>query len=559
VTVALSPLVRKEVRALAPLWVALMATLMLVGLIGPTQARFFFLPRLMAILSTDGLGVLVFVLGAVSLGAMSMGHEYTHHTLAQFLALPDQRRRLFRTKRVVLTLFLFALTGAAAVTILRDVWLTPQAILQSWRGALLVLVPLLALSVAPWLTMVCRNPLAGIVFTLAIPTAFWVTGDVVSSLGAEVDNDAAADGLRYTVLWIGVLATSALAALWSRHAFLRLEVRDDHGAARIEMPAFARRRVWTREASEQRGATGPLLALVRKELRLQSLTMIVAALYGVLWAALLPFAAADAVKTTLFSITVLYVGLITTLAGAIPSAEERALGTLEWQLLQPASASTQWVVKAGTAIVVSLTLAFALPMLFETVFPQVGSEVLATWQGTLPVRGPLRRLIGPATLLTLITCCGLYVSSVCAGAVRALIMTWPLAAFMVVIPGALYGVASAAAWDILGLQAYADASQRAFDLRIAAGVAAGPAGRQSAWVSPDAILWSGRLVWLAAGLFVGLTAMLLRMGFTNHRSAEHDRGRVVRQLAWLLLVSLSGALLQGAMPNVLLRAFATMP
>jgi hypothetical protein len=561
VTLALSPLARKELRALAPIWVAATATLVATGLVGllPAQRPFATSRALMFGASLELLGLLAFVLGAVSLGAMSVGHEYAHRTLGQLLAQPDHRARLFRTKCTVLALVLVALTSAAAATILREVWLAPLAFLQSWRGALLVLVPLLALSVAPWLTMVGRNPLAAIVFTLAIPAALWVPGDFVGHIIADADPGVFADRVRYGVLWTGVLVVSAVAALASHRTFLGLEVRDDPGLAGVEVPATVRGQKRRREAGGRRVVTGPMTALIRKELRLQSVTFIAATLYVVLWAALLPFASSPAVKSALFAVTMLYVGLVATLAGAIPSAEERALGTLEWQLLQPAAASAQWVVKAATALALSLMLAFALPLLFETVSPWV--ELLSTLEGPLSVRrAPLQRVLGPASLFALVTCCSLYVSSVCAAGVRALILTWPLVAAMVVFPGILGSLASAAAWDLLGLQAYVDASQRAFDALVAEGVTMGPAMRQIAWVPADAFVWSGRLTaGVGVGLFAGLIIMLLRLGFANHRSAERDRGRIVRQLVSLLLVASLGSVLFGAIQNVVLRAYATMP
>ena len=553
---ALSPLVRKEMRALGPIWIAATAPLLLYRVImllpvgdpvaGPAAA--------FAALSAELLGVVAFVLGALSLGAMSVGHEYAHRTLAQLLVQPDRRARLFRTKRVVLVLFLLALTGVAAVTNLRTALMEPRSLLESPQGALLVLVPLLAYTTAPWLTMVFRRPLAGVVFTLAIPAALGIAGNVASSLRAGVENDASVDALRYAVLWIGVLATSGASALWGRQKFLRLEVREDDGAADVQMPAPGRTLERTRHAG-QRVVTGPLTALVRKELRLQAIAIILAAGYVAIWVALLPFAPSETIGTTLFVVTISYAALVATQTGVIASAEERALGTLEWQLLQPQSTRTQWAVKVGIAVVLTLLLAFALPILLGTLRPQVGDEVLSAFgwafRSVSMSDFPLRRLLGPAAALALITCCGVYVSSLSAAAVRAVILTWPLLAGVVVIPGVLETAASAAAWRVLGLQAYVDAMQRAFDA----------GNRQVSWLSSaDASWWYTQVaIWLSVGSLAGLALLLLGLGYVNHCSAERDRRRIARQIAWILLFAVTSALAQGFAPNAILRAFATMP
>lgn len=564
-TVGRSPVVGKEFRALAPIWLAATVTLVLAGFVGFARALMFTPRARLAFGLVEGLGMVVFVLGAVSLGAWSVGHEYAHRTLAQLLAQPGQRGRILRIKYIVLAFFLLALTGIAATTVLRGALLEPHLLHQTARGTLLVLVPVLALLVAPWLTMVCRNALAGLVFTLTIPAVFWVTGDVLSFVRADGVRDAAPGGLRYGVLWVGVLAASAVAAVLSRRTFARLEVRDDHGAAGVEMPGAVRNRQRAQQLTSQRIVTGPLTALVRKELRLQSVPLIVAALYVATWVALLPFAASGTFSTVLFGVTVLYVALIATLTGALASAEERALGTLEWQVLQPQAARTQWLIKVGVALVLTLTLGFALPILLEVIDPQIGDEVLTAFlYGTRPVATatgfPVNRLLGPAAGLMLITCCGVYVSSLCAAGVRALILTWPLVAGVVVIPGMLGSVASTVAWRVFGLQAYVDAAQRAFDARRTVGVDLRTAMPQSAWTSEDAWWWYTQVpMWLAAATLVGLAALLLGLAYANHHSAERDSRRIVRQCASILLLAVTSAVVYATAPNVILRAFATMP
>src|SRR5206468_1469267 len=59
--------------------------------------------------------------------------------------------------------------------------------------------------------------------------------------------------------------------------------------------------------------------------------------------------------------TLLYVGLLSIVIGSVASAEERQLGTAEWQVLMPVAAWKQWAVKVGVALGLAMLLAGLLP------------------------------------------------------------------------------------------------------------------------------------------------------------------------------------------------------
>ena len=124
---------------------------------------------------STAVGVLAFVIGTVALGALSIGHEYTNHTLTLLLLLPADRRRLFLVKLGVLAPMLLTL-GAIAVGILFAPHARDPAFLRN--GTFPFLAVLCGLFVAPWLTMVCRTPLAGIVFSLSILGLMHLFADV---------------------------------------------------------------------------------------------------------------------------------------------------------------------------------------------------------------------------------------------------------------------------------------------------------------------------------------------------------------------------------------------
>ena len=88
-----------------------------------------------------------------------------------------------------------------------------------------------------------------------------------------------------------------------------------------------------------------------KELRLQQIPYVLAVLYAATMADASVAAPTDAghCSTRRARVTVLYAGFVALLIGSLSSAQERHLGTLEWQTLQPVPAWKQWAVKVAVA------------------------------------------------------------------------------------------------------------------------------------------------------------------------------------------------------------------
>ena len=275
--------VAKEVRALLPVWLGCLA-LMVAGL-APGDG------------TIRALVVLSYCAGSVALGAVSIGHEYTHRTLPLLLVQPASRARLFLVKQLVLAVMLLALAAAA--------WAT--AFFPSSAAAMAVMLSVLGgLFVAPCLTMLSRNPLAGTVFTIVIPGLFW------------------------------------LEAIEGRGQDLRVDLRE-------AAPVAA-------------GATQPpIWLLVKKELGLQQLAFGVSGVYVLGWLLIyLRAGIRDAALDVAGALTFFFSGLLAMLIGSLASAEERQLGTLEWQGLLPMASWKQWVVKVGTAMALSMVLGIGL-------------------------------------------------------------------------------------------------------------------------------------------------------------------------------------------------------
>ena len=365
-SVHMRPFVVKEIRALLPVWIA---SAFAIGAAVLNGGR------------SHDLGLIAYGFGSVALGAQSIGHEYTNRTLTLLLAQPWSRQRLLLLKLAILTVMLLTLAAFARLTLLK-----PED--QDW-----VFLSLLnGLCLAPLLTMACRTPVAGVVFTGAAPFWFDVIGRYVSG----------------RVLWSNALILFAASAVAGWRLFMRLEAIDGRGAD-VRLPAAWRR--WaeaTFAASSQPVRTKhPLRMLIRKELHLQQMTFAVAGVWLVIWLveSALTRMIPGFVGLPLPLVSIIFGGLLALLIGSLASAEERQLGTLEWQVLLPMAAWKQWTVKVATALGLAALLSFGLPVVLAG-----GHVGFSAWH---------------AGVIVFLTSGGLYVSSLCRSSLRALIVSGP--------------------------------------------------------------------------------------------------------------------------------------
>ena len=119
------------------------------------------------------------------------------------------------------------------------------------------------------------------------------------------------------------------------------------------------------------------------------------------------------------------------LIGAMASAEERQLGTAEWQILLPMPAWQQWVLKAGVALGLAVLLGVGLPAALRY-FSPAGDDIHQAARAWREITGAV----------VILTSASLYVSSLCASGVRALVLTFPT-----IVASALFVVA---AGDFIG-------------------------------------------------------------------------------------------------------------
>ena len=272
-------------------------------------------------------------------------------------------------------------------------------------SAFIILGLVCGLCVAPWLTMLSGGPLGGTVFTIQIPGALWVLSQLLLPRG----------DLRLQVFWTSMLAFCVLAAALGWRAFMRLEAIDGR-ASHFRLPLIR-----SRVAAGARDRH-PIWLLIKKELLLQQLSLVLVAFYCAVWLVLVvtgqlgPRGRAPTFADFFQGVTILYSGMLSLLIGALASAEERQLGTLEWQTLLPMASSKQWAVKAGMAIGLALLFAVALPALLQFA---TGGGI-----GTNGLRILLYLLYLLAVLL--MTVVSLFVSSICSSGLRAFLLSMPV-------------------------------------------------------------------------------------------------------------------------------------
>ncbi len=482
----LPPGVYKEFRGLAVPWLACVAA-MLVGSASGVRAF--------------QLAVPAYMFGCSALGALSIGQEYGHRTLPLLLSQPVRRERLLLIKLGVLATMLVTLSALA-------IGISDARVPELGRLPFAVLPVMCGLCIAPWITMLTRSPLAGAVFTFG--PAGWLLIATERVYVAVYGREPTAD-LAMAAVWTVTLGMCAIGAVMGWRMFMRLEAVDG-GVAAVRLPRWLRRTTSTGVATSTLTKRHPIWMLVKKEIRLQHMAGAVAGFWVCGWVVLMALRGhvehADDIFTAM---TFFYTASIPVLIGSLASAEERELGTLEWQLLLPVATRTQWTVKVGTVAALTLLLALGLPGLLLAAI-DAPAQVLAL-------------LFRPQIMVGIValSAVGLYVSSLCANGLRAMLLS-VAAGVAVLIP-----VSMAAGWVAGHGLGYVSLAQfegaRAWQA----------AGFDTASFGP--FLGAMEFLWTAA-----IVAVLVITGLANHRSAEPAGGRTWRQAMAAVTLLWAGAM-----------------
>jgi len=419
----------KEVRALLPAWVfAMLAPALLLGV------------------SLDDHGFwaeAAFAIGCALLGTLSFGHEVNHRTLGLLLAQPEPRWKIYGRKQMVL--FVALATSLAAYAIAGLVWGGPdyEATDGPSRlrlGAQYLLPFFCAWLGAPFLTLLLRHTLAGIVFSVATPLTVWVgsvaavavwmkvQGDPSEGFGSGslVSQGSVEEVLRLRLWSFLLLAYWVVSGVGGWLLFQRMQVVDSSGRA-LALPSHALSALVRTARRLAPGRGGMIGHLLPKELHLQQASVLMTILAVLVWAAnVLTKTVRPDFDTSIYAIEMSMVMLLTAACiGALACAEERSLGSLEWHLMLPISALKQWGVKCGVAFVLSIVFAAGLPLVLIALTP---APVFASAElSILKPNGDLRETVWAMFVAaTLWTSAGLYASTLTNSTVKAMLLTFAL-------------------------------------------------------------------------------------------------------------------------------------
>jgi hypothetical protein len=323
-----------------------------------------------------------FVLGSAFLVALPFGMELQQRTLSLVLSQPVSRTRIWVEKWGALLAILLVV---ASVQFIATRGAVPDA-----RVAVRAATFLLAIACSGFLwTLVAGSTIGGAVFSLAGLAILEMVSSFTTSrvTGLELDPFA-----THPALVMVRIAYAALTAWLGWRLFSRYELKaSGEGAGMLPMAAL--------EAvpALRCRSTGALANLVRKELRLQQPTFLLAALFVLCWlSAMLLFRMAswqprlaDVVFTTIF---VSYVPLVLVVCGTIATGEDTSLGIRAWHLTLPVSSIAQWTVRLAVMLAAGAVVGFALPLALKVVTPTLVNLPAGTIQ--LPSAAGLAAVAG---------------------------------------------------------------------------------------------------------------------------------------------------------------------
>lgn len=396
----MNALVRKEIRLVWRDWVAALCLAVLpphLSDYGPDTWRVW---------------LYFFGFGAVILSVLPLGRELSLGTFSNLLAQPVERRRLWRVKFSVLAVALGSVWAGFVLSCLMRRFQWAEAATWHEVSALAGLLALLAFSGGLWTTLLLRHTVASVLVTVMTPLI--ISMAISGALDRYPPPVAVGTCCGVLVLY------AILGIVGARKLFLRAQDTQWTGGT-IALPAWRRR--GRSSSTESRRRSGPLLALLGKELQLHQATLLIA---GVL--AVLHLGAIAALKLGVIGPGSSFRGAVEGfwmlwlaapwMAGSAAVAEERRLGTLEPHLCLPVSRWRQCRLKFSVVLALGVLLGAAVPWLLEglRIVAVAGVET-----GVGPFGWPM--LAGLAAASALIALLSFYASSLTRNTVEAALGT----------------------------------------------------------------------------------------------------------------------------------------
>ena len=389
-------LAKKEVRLLAPGWLAVLLLEVAIPWLGNGEewALFF--------------GPLTLFFGMVIIGVDSFGGEFTRNTFLSLMAQPVERRTIWRTKMTVLA----AAAGIifVAYVISYALWLhravstehaVSWAMARGWSdwgiwvaGSLMAM--LIALSGGLWVSLLLRQASAAFWITFLIPLAILMG---LALLVPVVVPAKWADDERLGMASLYALAlVYSFGGFWLAHRlfFRAQDVAWTGGVINLSHWRYFEGRAASGVSLRRRR---PIRALLKKEFQLHSISLFCTGTLLVLHISVLLMRALHGrfeSGSVLEPISEFFWGfwlVMPVVLGCMAIAEERKLGVIEGQFCLPVSRRRQFLVKFLPVLAFGILLGGVMPMFLENVAAGLGipSDFLKAINegrgGTLDFRG----------------------------------------------------------------------------------------------------------------------------------------------------------------------------
>ncbi len=439
----MNALIRKEIRAVLPAWVATLLLAILPMWLYAVNAAGFLLGAKTARPEIGAVSGYCFGLSAVALALLPFGHEFTARTFSMLLSQPVPRQRMWLVKALSL--------GVAIILNLAIYLLSLYIVLRWFYGAdfsikgwselrdMLQAAPMIALiaySGGLWTTVLFRTVLGALGITIVAPLAvLMLEGWIGGKIGPHYDD---------VLLPWSMIAYGIAGIIFARWYFLRAQ-DVPWGSRTVSLPS-GQTSVWRVLSTFRR--SHKYVALLQKELQLQqvsffiALLLLLAHLGSLLIREFIPHQTRSALWMVIDNAWILWLAL-PLFVGSMAVAEERRLGTLDDLLTQPVSRCGKFAVK--------LIVTFALALFFGAVMPWAIEKIFH-----IP-RVLAFDLMHDATLADLakmtlwIVSCAFFASAAMRGSIEAICLGAVAVPLVVVLMNALAGYYSAYVAEIAGI------------------------------------------------------------------------------------------------------------
>jgi len=349
----MSPLVKKEIRLIAPSW-------SLATLLAGAQVL---LPR-----DNFYTAALVFI-GTAMMALATFGREASLHTFSGLLAQPAERLRIWQTKLSVLAtaFFLMFLVWLVSYNFASRHFYQDVVIFDALSTYdLSVTVCLIAISTFTgglWAALLLRQIASAFWLSLLVPAT--LSGVAVAFLAVHQSDEFTISAL---CIVLGIYSIGGF--FFARWLFFRAQDIGWTGGNLVlpESKLFSALFVSTQAVRKRR----PFFALLKKEFQLQkaSLTGGVALLVlhtGVIFLRTHHHFAKDSTGEIVTSIFWMLWLILPVMIGSMAIAEERRLGVMETQACLPVSPRLRFAVKASVAVLLGTLLGGFVPMVLENI------------------------------------------------------------------------------------------------------------------------------------------------------------------------------------------------